>query len=201
MKFYQIHVPKTGGSTLHTYSRQHKLNWISQKHWYWSQRSIPNDSIVITSLRCPIRQTISMYSYWNNGGTTNPAKGTWQWWALQVPFSEWIKKCRLSHDSPNSNLYVVFFGDVKNAGLDNVIGDFDTAVAHLKTVHHILDTTHLTEQFNERVARKYKLPQLSLHTNKSPPLKITSDDMKHIRERRAKDFELCKMFGIKSDYY
>ena len=139
---------------------------------------------------------MSVSLYWNNGGTKNPAKGTWQWWALHLPFSEWLKTGRLAPDSPNSNLYVVLFGDIEKNG--EVIGDFDKAIAHLKTVHHILDTTHLTKQFNETVAHKYKLPLLQLHKNISPRLEITSDDIRYLRERRAQDFELCKMFGIET---
>ena len=191
MKFYQIHVPKTGGSSLRAYANRHKLNWRSDEHIFFSRRHIPRGSIVVTALRCPVRHLISMYCY--HGGQSHPEEGTPQWFAIHQPFSDWLRnpQGRLG-EGDRLYTYVRFFGD----------GNFQTAVTNLKAVTHVLDTSYLTKQFNEKVVAKYNLPLFRVHHNKSPKPdnihKIDPDDLHYIKQRRGEDFELCKMFGIET---
>lgn len=222
MLFYQFHVPKTGGSSLKHYAAKHNLRWISREHLYWSEQKAPEKAVTITALRCPVKQTISLYSYWNNGGVFHNAKGdpspdveTWQWWALNLSFSEWLRKdCEYVHGwgrqfqfkdgyypcgmRPSSNIYSAFFGDELKGG--KVVGNFNKAVKNLKSIDYVLDTSRLTKQFNN-IAKKYNLPYFNIHSNTSPPFNISTEDIEYIKASRKEDIELCKMFGVKSKYW
>lgn len=190
MKFYHIHVPKTGGMSLRHYGIDNNLEWdYEDGHKSFSERAIPQDAITITSLRCPIKQTISIYSFWKSGTPMYvPIK-------KMQPFSDWIRNPQdLEVEWPSGkwkwlpNLYVSFFGD----------GDFDKAVENIKSVDHILDTSNLTEQFNEKFVKKYNFPKFEKHINISKQMDISKDDLNYIKGLRKQDLEICKMFGIQT---
>jgi len=173
MKFYQIHVHKTGGTSLIVYAGKHNIDWFSGGHEPFIERSIPKSSIVITALRCPIKRIISTYAGGGGGGQT---------------FSDWIRDGLITHSQSCAATYVHFFGTGPN--------DFDGAVSNIKSINHVLDTSHLTQQFNEKIAARYKLPPFDIHANKSFTFDISKDDIDYIKKYREMDFEICKIFGI-----
>jgi hypothetical protein len=189
MLFYQIHVPKTGGVSIRKYAEENGLMWNwSGGHRSFSERKVPKNAILVTMLRCPIKHTISVYSFWKKHPHLQEEHSLYM-----APFSDWLRAEKdLIMDWPSGqwhwfpNLYVSFFGD----------GNFDKAVANIKSVNYVLDTTHLTEQFNDRIVTKYKLPPFNRHENTSKSFDISKDDADYIRKQRQADFEICKMFGI-----
>jgi hypothetical protein len=202
MKFQHIHVPKTGGISLTDYAKQNKLDWLWNEHRYYSQQEISEDRITITALRCPIKHTMSLYSFWNYVGPKGMEKGTWQWYATHLSFSDWLRTdCDFAHGwgvpepgwsrhtgkIPKGNIYTGFFGD----------GDTEKAIARIRSIHHVLDTSNLTRQFNA-ILKKYKLPEFDLVKNTSPKITISNDDVEYIRKKRSEDFEICKIFNIET---
>lgn len=101
----------------------------------------------------------------------------------QARFSDWIKEQDWSRRS-----YLHLFGH-----------DFLGAIATLKTFDHILDTTHLTEQFNNTLGLKYGLPRFDLYENKSAIVPILSrQDVTFLKQRLQDDLRLCDKFNIET---
>jgi hypothetical protein len=115
-------------------------------------------------------------------------------WGAKFNFSEWLRNPD-PNLSPETywkyNSYTTYFGKDHD--------DLDGAIQSLQTINHVLDTTHLTKQFNDQIVAKYKLPLFSTRANVSStsdkPV-LTPDDIQYIRTQRAADFEICRLFGI-----
>lgn len=63
LRFHQIHVPKTGGTSLSFWARDAGLNWHYGEHKRFTQHTFSPGVITVTFLRCPVEQTVSVYSY------------------------------------------------------------------------------------------------------------------------------------------
>jgi hypothetical protein len=196
-KFYHLHLPKTGGTSLSSYFKKNGIPCGGGfgKHSPFLKHSIPKDSVVITILRCPIKHAVSFYAcnLRPNFGPKNPKPGTPKWLAQKHTFSEWIRiPPKQFPPCPAGPLgwgsYVAFFGNGPN--------DLEGAIANLKSIDHVLDTSHLPKQFNNRVAAKYGIPPFKIHENRSPSIEISQDDIEYIKKQKEDDLEICRMFGI-----
>lgn len=179
MKFHQIHVPKTGGTSLSFWARDAGLAWHYGEHKRFTEHD-PQGATVVTVLRCPIKQTISVYSYLEKHRPK----------IKMQPFSQWIRGPKNHGNEWENkwfpNLYVAFFGN----------GDFEAAVRNLKSIDHVFDTAQLNTQVND-MAKKYGLPRFSTHVNTSAHFSISKDDEQYIRKHREKDIEICRAFGVR----
>lgn len=209
-KFLFIHIPKTGGVSLNTYAKNVGLDWYIDPtkknndgrplyHETFSEKLVEklNPDFLLTSLRCPIEQTKSMWSYLKIVREGKPG------FVKMQPFSEWLRNpydgiygYQWGNLSPNN--YVCFFGN-GNPDIEvgpYVDGNFDVAVENLKRFQ-IFDFNHLTKQFNDFIF-KFSNKEFDLKLNKSESnFEISKDDVSYIKKIREQDIELCKMFNIK----
>jgi len=217
-----IHTPKCGGTSIWEYLKNNcDKHYYQPYHLEWSKeledrykKESPN-LVSFTVLRCPIKQTKSWYSY------LKQIRETYHPDRKMKPFSEWLRdpvsdmygrqwEVRLS----KPNFYVNFFGKDKpwdiiynsSEGYSEDIndprfyrsGDFNTAVNALKSIDYVFDMHKLDHQFNFMV-KKLGYPNFQYHINTSvSQFNISDIDRAYIKEHRAQDIELCRMFGIKT---
>lgn len=189
MSYYLIHCPKTGGSSLKYYFKKHRIYLGGGKgfgHQPFEDLKIPETAITIAPLRCPIQHTISLYRY--HGGHKKHEMYTPEWWCYNQSFSDWIRNPKGLRGQP---VYHSFFGPQD-------FYDYEKTLQNLRSITYILDTKHLTEQFNRLVAQPRHFPPFKAHVNKTegPEVNLIKDDVEYLRELRRKDFEICKEFNI-----
>jgi hypothetical protein len=166
----------------------------TEQHTIFTERQIPEGYLTVTALRCPIRHVISMYTC-NFRSGRKPKRGDLDWLAVNHTFSEWLRHPQGPVLTANTTAkwasYVSFFGKSGD--------DFNGAVANLKSIDHVLDTNSLTQQWNNSVVPRYGFPLFNVYANRSSKsIDITEDDVQYIRKHREVDFDICKVFGIKT---
>lgn len=182
-------MPKTGGTSISEYFKKNgiKCGGGYGQHQPYLKHSIPQDAIIVTAIRCPVKRILSNYTsnLRPEYGPENPEKDSPKWMAMNHTFSEWL---RLPKNPINWQSYVSWFGRGNDVG---------GAINNLSKIHYVLDTSHLSKQFNEQVVKKYGLPKFDAHSNKSRhPIDISKDDINFIRQKAAGDFAICKRFNI-----
>lgn len=198
-KFLFIHIPKTGGVSLNTYAKNINLDWHVDPtkktpdgqqlyHETFSKKIVEKlkPDFLLTSLRCPIEQTKSMWGYLKKSRAKISVK--------ILPFSDWLRNPydgmfgnQWGNLSPNN--YVCFFGggnpDI-NVG-PYVEGNFDVALENLR-MFKIFDFKHLTKQFNGFIF-KFSNKEFNLNLNRSESnFEISKDDMDYIKKNKGSRF-------------
>jgi hypothetical protein len=176
-----IHVPRTGGRSILFYLKENEKNYQlyydrhnkPTKQKYFELKNAGNLKI-ITSLRCPVEHTISLYSL-----STAGTKHKWHGLASKHSFSEWI---RLMPDI--NNYYCNFFSS----------SDL-SAIEGLKMCDYICNTKTLTKDMND-FAKKLNMPSFNFNTNAFPKPQATEEDIKYIKKIREKDYELLNLIGF-----
>jgi uncharacterized protein YdcH (DUF465 family) len=204
-KIWFIHPPKTGGISVVSYMKNNEnvnLKYYDHEQFTKERYNKLDPVIILSTLRCPIQQTKSYYSYIK---TNRPEDNSLK------SFSDWIRNpnvfipdCFGSQFEKwmTVNFYVRFFGSdgVINSGCMapsfDVDGYFSEAVNLLRSFDYIFDTSNLTSQFN-KFAGKYNLLEFNFHINVSNFIDVSKEDIEYLKKQRAQDIELCKMFNIK----
>lgn len=199
---YFVHPLKTGGTSIRGFFNKHKIPYESPDHSPFIPERLErlqkaHDRVVLlTTLRDPVEQIMSLYSYGLAATTTKlhqTIKG--------VNFSKWIRTF------PDIDSYFVRYFNSQRPfepnGKDNLTGVSDSvkdAQAILGKFDYVIDMSNLTVGVNKMMSDIGVKARFDLHLNKSKKQPISDADVELIKKRRSKDYELIRKFNIKEKH-